>query len=406
MHNQLGMSHMEHFAIILALCRAAMNNPTPALVQHLKRLHAALQQAGAAGQAESIGKLLRAHESTASLEPSRVVLSRTSLVGEVMTPSVQPPVDKETGVPLATISWPHDLDGDSQFPILNGPLKRAVDALNEEWLAVGRLKEAGIRPPLNCMLFGVPGTGKTRLAQSMAAQLGIPLVTAKLDGLVSSFLGTTARNISMLFAFANRYQCILLLDEFDAVAKMRDDPHEVGEIKRVVNTLLQCLDARSAIGFTIALTNHEGLLDPAVWRRFDVRIHVPTPDAESREAIVARYMHPLGITSGEKRFLAWLTKDLTGADIKSLCESLRRSAAIRGAENFDFIDALRLQIQLSADHEAHERRAIFLSGVNELAKALAADPELGFTQEQLAQLFKKDQSTISRSLRKAKPHRS
>ena len=81
----------------------------------------------------------------------------------------------------------------------------------------------------------------------------------KLDGLVSSFLGTTARNIGNLFAFANRHRCILLLDEFDAIAKVRDDPQEVGEIKRVVNALLQNLDTRRDVGFTIGITNHPKL---------------------------------------------------------------------------------------------------------------------------------------------------
>lgn len=76
----------------------------------------------------------------------------------------------------------------------------------------------------------------------------LPLIVARLDGLISSFLGTTARNISNLLTFANRYKCVFLLDEFDAVTKLRDDPHELGEIKRVVNTLLQCIDSRADIG--------------------------------------------------------------------------------------------------------------------------------------------------------------
>src|SRR5207247_10685382 len=104
-------------------------------------------------------------------------------------------------------------------------------------------------------------TGKTRLARWMAAQLELPILLARMDGLVSSFLGTTARNIGNLFGFANRYRCLLLLDEFDALAKLRDDPQEVGEIKRVVNALLQNLDARSDLGLTIGITNHPKLLD-------------------------------------------------------------------------------------------------------------------------------------------------
>lgn len=144
-----------------------------------------------------------------------------------------------------------------------------------------------------CLIYGPPGTGKTRLALWIAAQLDLPVVSARIDGLVSSFLGTTARNIGNLFAFANRYRCLLLLDEFDAVAKLRDDPQEVGEIKRVVNALLQNLDMRHDVGITVGITNHQRLLDPAVWRRFEVQLEMPRPDFDVRLEIAKSFMPPI-----------------------------------------------------------------------------------------------------------------
>ena len=115
---------------------------------------------------------------------------------------------------------------------------------------------------------------------------------------MSSFLGTTARNIGALFDFANRYRCVLFLDEFDAVAKARDDVQEIGEIKRVVNTLLQSLDARNGSGITIAATNHEHLLDAAVWRRFDTRIELPKPEPEAREHLLTTFLAPIKLETG------------------------------------------------------------------------------------------------------------
>lgn len=82
-------------------------------------------------------------------------------------------------------------------------------------------------------------------------------MSARLDSLLSSYLGTSSRNIASLFDFVEKYNCVLLLDEFDAIAKYRDDSKEVGEIKRVVNTLLQCLDRRKEQGVVVATTNHE-----------------------------------------------------------------------------------------------------------------------------------------------------
>ncbi|MEZ0470101.1 AAA family ATPase [Luteimonas salinilitoris] len=390
---------MEHFSIILALLRAALKDPSPAVLGHAGRLLAALRKDGEDQQATQLAKLLEGGEQSGRMQPSRVVLSRAALPGEAITPNVRPPVDKETGAPLADIMLPNMLEL-AQAPVLNSALRGSVDALIEEWRHLDRLRAMDIRPPLNCLLFGAPGTGKTKLAQIVSREIGLPLVTARLDGLISSYLGTTARNISALFTFANRYQCVLLLDEFDAIAKVRDDPHEVGEIKRVVNTLLQCLDQRSQLGITIAITNHDQLLDTAIWRRFDIRVSVPKPDLESRLDIVNRYVAPLDLSQQERRFLAWLTEELTGSEIETLANAIKRSAAMNPGSEFSAIEALKVHAMLSSNHHQHPRWEQLLGPVEALAAALGSDRDLDFTQDDLARFFGKDQSTISRWKRK------
>ncbi len=385
---------MDHFPTVLALIRSAMRQPSPAITSHVGKLVEALRAEGSVTQAEQLTKLLDGGAHSGQMEPSRVVLSRAALPGETITPNVRPPVDKETSTPLADIRFPQR-EAISP-PIFNADLRSAVSALIEEWKQSERLKELGVRPPLNCLLYGAPGTGKTRLAHTIGSELNLPIVTARLDGLISSFLGTTARNISALFSFANRYQCVLLLDEFDAVAKVRDDPHELGEIKRVVNTLLQCLDERSHFGITVAITNHEQLLDSAIWRRFDARVLVPRPDAESRQQIVDRYIKALKVEDAERKFLVWLSEGMTGSDIETLINGLKRFEAIRSTDKFFMIEALRVQAVLSSNYRSDRRWELLMSPMDVLAPTLGADKEMQFTQEELALLFQVDQSTISR----------
>jgi len=387
---------MEHFSVVLGLCRSALQASNPAIRGHVQRLIRELDKDQQHDQVEALKKLLEPSERQAEMAPSRVVLSRASLFGEMLTPSVPAPVDKETGAPLAEIIHPQT--GVTQPPIFNPTLSSGINTLLDEWRHVDELRAIGVRPALATMLFGVPGTGKTMLAHHIAEQLELPLIVARLDGLISSFLGTTARNISNLFSFANRYKCVLLLDEFDAVAKLRDDPHELGEIKRVVNTLLQCIDSRSKVGFTIAITNHESLLDPAIWRRFDIRIEVPKPDALTRIEMLRRHVDITILDETYIRFLAWITEGESGSDVEKLADFLKRQKAIQ-KESFDFIASVKNYVQMSAYEGNSRNRSLINQNQEKLARALAQDQTIPFNQDQLATLFGCTQPTISRWLK-------
>ena len=118
----------------------------------------------------------------------------------------------------------------------------------------------------------------------IAAKANLPLVTVRFDTLVSSLLGSTSKNIRKVFDYGSRKPCVLFLDEFDVVAKMRDDKNELGELKRVVNGLIQEMDDFSPESILIAATNHHELLDKAVWRRFGkvLKLELPTPEVIGR----------------------------------------------------------------------------------------------------------------------------
>ena len=152
---------------------------------------------------------------------------------------------------------------------------------------------------LSLLMYGPPGTGKSRLARHIAKELGLDLYVARLDGLISSFLGSTSKNIRALFDFAARTPCVLFLDEFDAIAKLRGDSQELGELKRVVNSFIQNLDTLGSHSIVIAATNHQELLDSAVWRRFSYRLALEFPPAELREKMWTSFNGSLAFTERE-----------------------------------------------------------------------------------------------------------
>lgn len=390
---------MEHFTIIQALCRTAMADASPALRKQVERLRDALAKDGEQKQSSALTSILTSAERTKELAPSRIERSRSPVSGEPLTRNTPVPVDRETAAPLADIIFPTDIEPSA--PLFNPTVSQAIETIVEEWAHFDALSEIDIRPSKTCLIYGAPGTGKTRLALWIAQQLDLPVVLVKLDGLVSSFLGTTARNIGNLFTFANRHRCVLLLDEFDAIAKVRDDPQEVGEIKRVVNALLQNLDLRRDVGFTIGITNHPKLLDPAVWRRFEVQLEIPKPDFEMRKAIAAKFMPPIAAPDVHLRLIAWFTEGSTGAEIESLVRTYKKAMTVRDEDRRGLLDTLRQFATLNAARVQSERRALLFDDSSNLFRAMRDDPILGFSMADIGEIAGKDKSTVSRQLGRA-----
>ena len=141
------------------------------------------------------------------------------------------------------------------------------------------------------LLFsGPPGVGKTLAAKWISNKLKLPLYTLSLSTVMNSFLGKTGNNIRNIFNFASSKPCVLFFDEFDSIAKKRNDASELGELKRLVTVLLQEIDNWRGDSIFIAATNHSELLDPAVWRRFDITVDFKNPTRHAIKESIHLYL--------------------------------------------------------------------------------------------------------------------
>ena len=237
------------------------------------------------------------------------------------------------------------LDGDSRLPlirVLETPMLEAEPVYDERtWGALRqvvhereraeRLAEAGVDPTRTVLFTGPPGVGKTLAAKWIARELRRPLAILDLSAVMSSFLGRTGSNLRAVLDFARDHDCILLLDELDAVAKRRDDTTEIGELKRLVTVLLQEIDEWPPSGLLLAATNHADLLDPAVWRRFELIVDFPLPEAGNLETLLRERLD----LADHSPWPAVLSRALLGASFSDAFQAAshaRRIAALEGLE--------------------------------------------------------------------------
>ncbi len=161
------------------------------------------------------------------------------------------------------------------------------------------LRSYNLEPRHKLLLSGPPGNGKTTLAEALANHLSVPFFTVKYEGIINRFLGETAQQIDKLFEHIKTQRCVLFFDEFDAIGKEREDANDNGEMKRVVNSLLKQIDMLPSHVVVVGATNHESMLDRAIWRRFQVQVNIPSPTQRMAtkwfEEFEKRIGHSLGL---------------------------------------------------------------------------------------------------------------
>lgn len=371
---------MKHGFEIIKIIDASLKLDTNRVAGYAKKLSEKLEIEGEANLAQKITKLL-ASNSVGAINASS-------------SNALKLPFDQESKFHLGEVMNPNDIQ---ENVVLNSDAKKNLDKFIQYSKNKDVLISEGVEPPNTILLYGPPGCGKTLLAKNLSKILNLPIVIVRLDSLISSFLGSTAKNIRNIFEYAHNNPCILFFDEFDAVAKLRDDKQELGELKRVVNSLLQNIDLMENGSILIAATNHEKLLDPAVWRRFFLKLEISLPDSNARKEIIRDSLQ--SFTGYDEDLLSRMFIGLSGASIKNLCLSVKREAILDGTKEINTKDFLEFLFNgafstdgidniLNINGSELENRVKYIRGL---------DPKY-FTYSILSQMFNVSNATISRLL--------
>lgn len=312
----------------------------------------------------------------------------------------------EAGMPKDKDSHLSLLD-ESNYSISDIPIILPATAANvvEEFLAcvesAAKLQKNGMAIAPSMLIYGSPGVGKSETAKYISAKLGLPLLTARTDSLISSYLGNTSKNLRLVFEYAAKSPCVLFLDEFDAIAKQRDDSQELGELKRVVIGLLQNLDVWGKDTILIAATNHEHLLDPAIWRRFAFKLQLPLPARSERSQMIKVFLGDYKIEEPKLRRVVEMTEGMSGSELRDICHTVIRHAVLKDRREIDFYDLIRVCIMVSLgtnfSFDIKDREA-FAGFVAKFGKAL--------TQSDVAILYSASKATISRRMKELEAERA
>lgn len=259
---------------------------------------------------------------------------------------------------LTVVPFPQELKGlvvsenpDIPFTSLVAP-QSTLDRFHrviKEFYQRGKLQQHGLFNRRRILLAGPPGTGKTMSARVLAHELKLPLYTVQVDRLVTKFMGETSAKLRQIFDVMAQKQGVYFFDEFDAIGGDRSLDNDVGEMRRVLNALLQFIELDQSDSIVIAATNNPKLLDPALFRRFDDVLYYSLPDESERKHLIELVLGTFLSSRFSWKNVLETCNGLSQAEIGSACRDAIKEAVLHDKSKVtanELIETLRQRRQV------------------------------------------------------------
>lgn len=271
-----------------------------------------------------------------AIEPSR---------GQKPTPLAQP---RGELAGLLTVGYPKTRVGEMA---LDESLRARLNRVVVEQRQRERILAHGLSPMRKLLLVGPPGTGKTMTAAALAGELGLPLFSIQLDGLITKYMGETAAKLRVVFDAIQSTRGVYLFDEFDALGGERGAKNDVGEIRRVLNSFLQFLEHDQSQSLVLGATNHAVLLDRALFRRFDAVLQYTLPTVDIAVRVMKTRLTLLDTSGIDWRSAAMSAKGLSHGEIALACEQAAKNAILDHTTHVSEQELLRALAERRSTHK-------------------------------------------------------
>lgn len=250
---------------------------------------------------------------------------------------------------LVTASYPSTRLTDM---ILPEAVERRLKEVARQYRQRDRLRSHGLSPKRKILLVGPPGCGKTMTASALAGECGLPLMFVQLHSLITKYMGETAAKLHLVFDAMGQTRGIYLFDEFDAIGAARSARNDVGEVRRILNSFLQFMERDDSDSIVVAATNFVGMLDEALFRRFDDVIVYELPDTSMTEDLIKNRLSSFDVSELRWKRIATAARGLSHADVTRACDDAAKDAVLSESklitsENLERSLLSRRQIQRS-----------------------------------------------------------